>query len=61
MSIPQDFTARQEGETTVYTGCICNCGKKDSHMKANLCLTSSPKYLMLPKPLRILLAETDWY
>ena len=22
----QDFTARHEGETTVYTGCICNCG-----------------------------------
>jgi anaerobic dimethyl sulfoxide reductase subunit A len=22
----QDFTTRHEGETTVYTGCICNCG-----------------------------------
>ena len=57
MSIPQDFTARQEGETTVDTGCISNCGKKDGRMKASLYLTSSPKYLMLPKPLRILLAE----
>jgi len=46
----QNFTARHEGETTVYTGCICNCGKKDSYITASLCLTSSPKYLMLPKP-----------
>jgi len=57
----QNFTARHEGETTVYTGCICNCGKKDSYITASLCLTSSPKYLMLPKPLRLLLAETDLY
>ncbi len=24
----QNFTARHEGETIVYTGGICNCGKK---------------------------------
>lgn len=57
----QNFTARHEGETIVYTDGICNCGKKDSHITASLCLTSSPKYLMLPKPLMLLLAETDWY
>jgi len=43
----QDFTARHEGETTVYTGCICNYGSDSqgvfkAHVKDGIITAVAP-------------------